>query len=116
MIVAGFGMRTGATTDSLRDALAQAAGGRVVDAVATLDSKIAALSALNVPVIAVPPDAVPTVPTITHSPAALAAHGTGSVAEAAALVAAGPGATLLGPRHISTDRMATCAIAQKGPQ
>ena len=35
------------------------------------------------------------------------------VAEPAALAAAGPGARLLGPRALSSDRMATCAIAKK---
>ena len=33
-------------------------------------------------------------------------------AEAAALAAAGPGARLLGPRVVSADRMATCALAE----
>ncbi|ENO84722.1 hypothetical protein C666_16775, partial [Thauera linaloolentis 47Lol = DSM 12138] len=41
-----------------------------------------------------------------------AARGCGSVAEAAALAAAGQGARLLAIRHISPDRSATCAIAQ----
>ena len=36
----------------------------------------------------------------------------GSLAEAAALAAAGPGATLVVNRIISSDGMATCAIAQ----
>jgi cobalt-precorrin 5A hydrolase len=39
--------------------------------------------------------------------------GTGSVAEASALAAAGPGARLLGPRVISGDGLATAAIAER---
>jgi cobalt-precorrin 5A hydrolase len=38
--------------------------------------------------------------------------GTGSLAEAAALAAAGPGATLLAVRVVSGDGMATAAIAK----
>jgi cobalt-precorrin 5A hydrolase len=45
----------------------------------------------------------------------LAARGVGSVAEAVALAAAGPGARIVVARVISSDRMATCAIAQ-GPE
>ena len=48
---------------------------------------------------------------LTHSSVAEQAVGLGSVAEAAALAAAGPGARLLGPR-IACDG-ATCAIARK---
>ena len=40
-----------------------------------------------------------------------ARYGTHSVAEAAALAAAGPDATLLGRRSVSPDRMATAALA-----
>ena len=40
----------------------------------------------------------------------------GSVAEAAALAAAGPGARLLAPRMISADRMASCALAMSLPE
>jgi cobalt-precorrin 5A hydrolase len=38
--------------------------------------------------------------------------GTGSIAEASALVAAGPGARLRGPRAVSADGTATAAIAE----
>ncbi|MFP4328377.1 MAG: cobalamin biosynthesis protein, partial [Paracoccaceae bacterium] len=50
--------------------------------------------------------------TLTRSAYALDTYRTGSVAEACALAAAGPGALLLGPRAISSDRMATCALAR----
>jgi len=41
-----------------------------------------------------------------------ARYGARSVAEAAALAAAGPGARLVGTRVISDDRLATAAIAE----
>jgi cobalt-precorrin 5A hydrolase len=46
----------------------------------------------------------------TQSARSLAAHGVGSVAEAAALAAAGPGATLVLERVAST--FVTCALAR----
>ena len=116
MIVAGFGFRRGAGLPSLRDALARAAAGRAVGALATVADKTAALNGLadelGVSVIAVDAADLARVATMTESAAARAARGTGSVAEAAALVAAGPGAALLGARVVSADRMATCALAE----
>ncbi|KAJ55174.1 precorrin methylase [Actibacterium mucosum KCTC 23349] len=118
MIVAGFGMRNGTNATSLRDALRGAAGAHTVQALATLESKAAMLApladVLNLPLITLSPDALQRVATPTQSAASLAAHGSGSVAEAAALIAAGPGASLWSPRHVSGDGMATCAIAVGG--
>ncbi|WP_333572006.1 cobalamin biosynthesis protein [Sphingomonas sp.] len=111
MIVAGFGYRTGATAASLRSALALAqAGAPPITHVATVADKLPLLATLGLPMIVA--EAVEAVLTPTRSPASLAARGTGSVAEAAALVAAGPHARLLVARQISPDRMATCAIAE----
>jgi len=119
VIVAGFGFRTGAAQSSLRDALEMAradCGNAVVTALAAPTDKaqnLARLAAeLGVPVVAISPEALEQAPTSTFSSISLAARRTGSVAEAAALAAAGPGARLLAARHISSDRMATCAIAQ----
>ncbi len=119
MIVAGFGYRRGASASSLHAALALAQAGHAqVTALAAPGDKIALLArvaeTLGLPLFAVPPSALGTMTTSTQSPASLAARGTGSVAEAAALAAAGAGARLLAVRHISPDRMATCAIAE-GP-
>ena len=50
--------------------------------------------------------------TPTRSPRILARHGTGSIAEACAIVAAGPDARIIAPRAVSTDGCATAAIAQ----
>lgn len=117
MIVAGFGFRRDATAASLEAALALATDGRpAIDALAVPHDKAAHIAAFaaatGLPVLSVSAAALSSAATITHSPASLAARGTGSVAEAAALAAAGPGAHLLGPRRISPDRLATCAIAQ----
>lgn len=112
MIVAGFGFSTRATPDSLSDAFA-AAGGGPVAALATLADKAGALAplgaALGVAVIALDG---PLPETPTRSAASLRARGAGSVAEACALAAAGPGAVLIAPRALSADRLATCALAR----
>jgi len=117
VIVAGVGYRTGADVSSLRAALALAqAGHPPVTALAAPADKIARLQplaeALAVPLIALTPAGLRASATPTQSAASIAARGTGSVAEAAALAAAGEGARLISPRHVSPDRMATCAIAQ----
>lgn len=119
MIVAGFGYRTGATPGSLRAVLALASEGLTVTALAAPADKLALLQpiaqALSVPLIAVSPAAIASMDTPTRSLASIAARGTGSVAEASALAAAGPGARLIVSRRIAPDRMATCAIAQGIP-
>ncbi|MBB4640409.1 cobalamin biosynthesis protein [Rhizorhapis suberifaciens] len=117
MIVAGFGFRKAADLSSLRAALALAqAGNPPVSALAAPDDKAPALATLaellGLPLIAVSQEALRAAPTQTQSAASLGARATGSVAEAAALAAAGPSARLITSRHISPDRMASCAIAQ----
>ncbi|WP_022681665.1 cobalamin biosynthesis protein [Sphingobium bisphenolivorans] len=120
MIVAGFGCRAGATPASLHAALSAATQGQPMpDALATLRAKAPQLAplaqSLALALILLDGQALEQQTTLTHSPASLAAHDTGSVAEAAALAAAGPGARLLAPRHISPDRLATCALAEGRP-
>ena len=119
MIVAGFGFRTGADVAALRTALDAAQHGCApVTTLAAPHDKLALVSdlaeTLGLPVIAVAPDALQIPTTPTQSIASLEARQTGSVAEASALAAAGPGAQLLATRHISPDLMATCAIARSG--
>jgi len=119
VIVAGFGFRSGADIAELRAALACAqAGHPPVTALAAPDDKLALVAelaaAMALPAIAVSADALQGPLTPTRSIASLSARATGSVAEACALAAAGPGAQVLATRRISPDRMATCAIAQ-GP-
>lgn len=120
--VAGFGFRSEASLESLVQALDQ-----LIDQYAavykygSINRLAAARSMLplveelgrlrNIEVIAVADAELSTVATLTHSTHSLQARGTGSVAEAVALLAAGPEATLLGPRIISADRKATAALA-----
>ncbi len=120
MIVAGFGFRQAATLASLHDALAQ--WGQQVDLVASVTPKAQApvlgelAAELSVPIRSIDQGSLTQQAPQTQSEAAQRAFGTGSVAEASALAAAGPGARLLGPRKISTDGMATCALATGDPQ
>ncbi|RJG56180.1 precorrin methylase [Sphingobium terrigena] len=120
MIAAGFGFRQGTSLASLESALALAQEGLpAVTAFAAPLDKTALLrplaDAMGVPLHVIPREALRAQVTPTSSDASLLAYGVGSVAEAAALAAAGPGATLLSQRHISADHMATCAIAQGTP-
>lgn len=116
MIVAGFGFRSGATLAALRDALARAGGADGVTHLATLAGKVDGLGplavALDLPVVAIADAALRDQPTLTRSERVQALKGVGSVAEAAALAAAGPGARLRGPRVVSSDGTATAAIAE----
>lgn len=116
MIVAGFGFRSETTLAALQDALARAGGPDGVTHLATLAAKAPTLAllgkALNLPVIALAPEALHNQPTLTRSGRVETLHNTGSVAEAAALAAAGPGSRLRGPRSLSADNTATAAIAE----
>ncbi|NUB46773.1 cobalamin biosynthesis protein [Fertoebacter nigrum] len=118
--VAGFGFRTSATTAALQDALAAAGGPDGLTALATVVEKasapalLALAHSLSLPVRAIGPDALKAQTTATQSPRQLTRFGTGSLAEATALAAAGHGARLTGPRAVSQDRTATAAIAE-GP-
>jgi cobalt-precorrin 5A hydrolase len=116
MIVAGFGFRSGATLVALQDALAKAGGAEGVTHLATVASKAEALEllgqALALPVVALDMETLCGVPTPTRSDRVAALFGTGSLAEAAALVAAGQDARLRGPRAVSADGTATAAIAE----
>jgi cobalt-precorrin 5A hydrolase len=118
MIVAGIGFRKDAGIDSLRDAL-RAAGGEKTQALATAKDKadspvIQALAAeMALPLHAVPWESLQSQVTVTQSARIQARYGTGSLAEAAALAAAGPGARLLGPRATSQDGKATAALAER---
>lgn len=117
MKVAGFGFRAAATVDSLRTALA-ATNHADLTAIATPADKASApafqqlAQELGLMILPIEPAAMQAADTITQSAKVREKRGTGSVAEACALVAAGPNATLLTPRHISHDRLATCAISQ----
>ena len=94
MIVAGVGFRTSATLAGKSKGLEPLA------------------EVLGLPLLALEPEALRGQVTQTQSGRVDAMFGTGSVAEAAALVAAGPGARLRGPRAVSADGTATTAIAE----
>lgn len=117
MRVAGLGFRGAATFESLNDAL-QRAGGNV-EALATAEVKAGQpavrilAKALGLPLLAISRVRLGAEETLSHSPLVEARFGTGSVAEAAALAAAGPGARLVGPRVVSGDGLATAAIAER---
>ncbi|WP_298887257.1 cobalamin biosynthesis protein [uncultured Bradyrhizobium sp.] len=118
MKVAGLGFKQDATLDSLRDALAAAGGAEGLAAVATISDKAdaEALKQLarecGVPIKGVPANVLAGIPTPTQSRRVSEKFGTGSIAEAAALAAAGPGARLIAMRAVSQDRTATAAIAE----
>ena len=96
MIIAGFGMRTDVTEASLQDALDQT--GYAPDAIATVADKAefdvfqAFARAQKLPIQTVSQDSLYHAQTHTQSQASLHYRGTGSVAEATALIAAGAGA------------------------
>lgn len=120
MIVAGFGFRASANTASLADALAQTGWTGMIDALATAADKTDArclrdFAAGRAVIVGVDAVALAAAPVRTHSSRSLQQRGTGSLCEAAALAAAGPGARLIATRCISDDRLATCAIAE-GPK
>ncbi len=122
MKVAGFGFRQGATADDLRAALRLT--GHRPDALTSVAAKANApafrtlAAELDLPVIALPEEALRGTPTLTSSPRIQARLGTGSLAEAAALKGACHGsetatARLLGPRVVTADGLATAAIAER---
>ena len=121
MIIAGIGLRAATTLATLTALLhrAEATTGHPVHALATVTEKAnhPALTALAqsraLPLHAV---AIDGIATPTRSKRIETRFNTGSVAEAAALAAAGPDATLTLARITAPDGMATLAIAtSQGP-
>ena len=123
MMVAGIGFRAGASWQDIV-ALVTLATKKVslspddLRGLATLDRKAAeagfieAADHLKLRAIAIEPEVLRGMAdgVRTHSPRVQALYGVGSVAEASALAAAGPGARLLLSR-IASERV-TCALAQ----
>ena len=118
MKVAGLGFRREATLASRRDALVAAGCREGLAAVATVSDKAESdalkllARELGVPIKSVPADVLAGVSTSTRSEFVEEKFGTGSVAEAAALAAAGRHARLISTRTVSQDRTATAAIAE----
>jgi cobalamin biosynthesis protein CbiG len=118
-LIAGIGCRRGATAEDVLAAIdaAMAATGRArteLTRLATIPQKaeeaglVAAAHELGIGLTIVEDAA--DFPGPTESRCSRATTGLGSVAESAALAAAGPGARLLAPR--STTSRATCALAE----
>ncbi|WP_299298051.1 cobalamin biosynthesis protein [uncultured Tateyamaria sp.] len=120
MIVAGFGFTTRATALSLTQALSATGCNADIDRIAVPHDKAAHPAILDFAqaqgwdIAAIQPQPLEAARTETQSFLSRLMRRTGSVAEASALAGAGLGAELIATRHISDDRMATCAIAQ-GP-
>ena len=120
-LVVGAGCSRGCPPDELAalvDAALAGVDGRVV-AVSTIDRRaeepcVASLArARGVPLRVHPAAALAAVPVPTPSSVVAAHVGTASVAEAAALLAAGPGARIAVAKRRSAH--ATCAIAEVAP-
>jgi len=125
MIVAGIGSRKGVSAAEVVEAVDAALREHGLDrsalaALATASHKrdevgiVVASGTMNLPLALVDDAALAAMSrlTITRSDASMAAAGTPSVSEAAALAAAGDGARLAGPR-LAVGRV-TCAIAFGG--
>ncbi|CAN7226282.1 cobalamin biosynthesis protein [Bradyrhizobium sp. LjRoot220] len=118
MRVAGLGFRRDVTLASLREALVAAGGRKGIAAVATVSDKAESdalkhlARELGVPIKSVPAELLVGFATSTQSELVKEKFGTGSVAEAAALAAAGRRARLISTRAVSRDRTATAAIAE----
>jgi len=121
-LVAGVGASTGAPADAVEPLLVAALAGAglaraSVSEVATIDRRAGdpAVLALGLPVRAFPAAALAAVDVPTPSEVVRAAVGTASVAEAAALLAAGPGAELVVTKQVSAH--GTVAVARRrGPR
>ncbi|UWR22330.1 cobalamin biosynthesis protein [Sulfitobacter sp. S190] len=120
MRVAGIGFRGGAEMASLSDALQKAidaSDGKGVDAIVTESAKARSkkfrelAQVLGVPGLGVSAEDMAQMMTPTQSQRIIDTFGTGSLCEAAALVAAGADAELVAARVVSGDGMATAAIA-----
>lgn len=117
-MIAGLGFRDEAQLASLLDALERAKA-REVRRLALPARKAghplaAELQRIGYDLLWIGDAALAAVSTPTQSAIALAVYRTGSVAEACALVAAGPRAWLSAPRALSEDRFAAAALALTG--
>ena len=122
MIFIGLGFRKAVTIKSFENVIHQVYHltelPGPINALATLDTKALdpALqefaAAKRITLIPVSLENLKRQITPTQSPAAQAAYGLGSIAEAAALFAAGNGSSLIFKRLVSDDKLATFAFAK----
>jgi cobalt-precorrin 5A hydrolase/precorrin-3B C17-methyltransferase len=111
--VVGVGCSTDADPAPVQSLVASVSAGRRVVEIATIDSRSThpAIVSLGLPVRSFPPEALSAVDVPTPSDVVRDAVGTPSVAEAAALLAAGPGAELVVPKQ--KNSVATVAVARR---
>ena len=122
-VVAGIGFRHATAADEILDLVGHALARQpfLLESLATAADRAdepvirAVAATLGVPLIGVSAEALIAMDArvVTRSARITATRGVGSVAEAAALAGAGPGATLILPRIASAG--ATCALAL-GPE
>lgn len=118
MIVAGIGLRASATIEDLE--LLLNLSDRLPDRIALLADKSThpALQAVilrtALPLVTFARDEIRGIATPGQSARQMTIFGTGSVSEACALLAAGPGARLICPRIFAPSSRATIAFAIKG--
>jgi cobalt-precorrin 5A hydrolase/precorrin-3B C17-methyltransferase len=110
-LVAGVGCSTNASVDDVLELLAATLDGRLPDVIATVDRRREHLRSLGLPVIGFSPAELEPIDVPNPSPEVRRAVGTGSVAEAAALLAAGPGSELVTPKQ--KNAVATVAVARR---
>jgi len=116
MIAAGIGFRSGATVSSIKEALWYT-GCADFTILASVISKtesaqlISLADELKLTLQPISTDILAQQETLTNSMIVREQFGVGSIAEAAALAAAGKNARLIVPRVKSKDGMATAAIA-----
>ncbi|MFK7834688.1 MAG: cobalamin biosynthesis protein [Sulfitobacter sp.] len=121
MRVLGMGFRAAADIASLQDAFQRAlqvSDGQQIDSIVTEAAKARApvfrefAQLLGLPGLGITQYDLEQMITPTQSQRIQDKFGTGSLAEAAALAAAGPTARLVAPRVVSGDGKATAAIAE----
>jgi cobalt-precorrin 5A hydrolase/precorrin-3B C17-methyltransferase len=110
-LVAGVGCSTDASVGDVFDLLVETLDGRVPDIVATVDRRRELVRRLGLPVVSFTPEELAGIDVPNPSAAVQNAVGTPSVAEAAALSAAGAGADLVTPKRKSA--VATVAVARR---
>jgi cobalt-precorrin 5A hydrolase/precorrin-3B C17-methyltransferase len=112
-VAVGTGCSSAATAAEVEAVIVEvlaAAGEARPDVVATVDRR-AGHPAMPPDAVTFPPDLLGQIPVPSPSAAVAGAVGTPSVAEAAALLAAGPGARLVVPKHKSATATAAVAVA-----
>ena len=113
--VLGVGTSSDADPEAVRALVEQTLAGRRVTEVATIDRRAEhpAITALCLSITVFSHEELAAVEVPTPSVAVQQAVGTPSVAEAAALLAAGPGAELVTPKQ--KNEVATAAVARRAP-